>query len=263
MLLGPEDVVGEEAVAVVGGLLGDLRAADGAVPHERRNPVEGARGGGERLQRGAELALPVHDVLAPQPVQQVVVLDGQRDALADVLAEPGVDRSGVAAAHHEVDPPVGQVLQHREVLGDLHRIVGGDQGGGGGQHDALGAGRDVAEHGRGGGGHERRVVVLAGGEDVQSDLLGLQRDRDHRLDPLGLGRGAPGGRVRGDVADGEDPELHVRSLEDPDQEELQFSTFMRNSVERWTIPLPRCGPGRGVRRRRSAPRAVRRRFGRC
>jgi len=35
VLLGPEDVVGEEAVAVVRGLLGDLGRADGAVPDER------------------------------------------------------------------------------------------------------------------------------------------------------------------------------------------------------------------------------------
>ena len=39
----PEDVVVEEAVAVVGGLLGDLGAADRAVPDERRDAVERAR----------------------------------------------------------------------------------------------------------------------------------------------------------------------------------------------------------------------------
>ena len=207
----PEDVVGEEAVAVVGGLLGDLRAADRAVPDERRHVVERARRRGERLQRRAELALPVDDVLAPQPAQQVVVLDGQRDALADVLAEPRVDRAGVAAAHHQVDPAVGQVLQHREVLGDLHRVVGGDQRGRGGQDDLVGACGDVAEHGGRRRRHERRVVVLAGGEHVEPDLLGLQRDGHHRLDPLGLGGRPTGGRVGGDVADGEDSELHLDS----------------------------------------------------
>src|SRR5699024_9327694 len=54
----PEDVVVEEPVAVVGGLLGDLRTADGAVPDRGRHVVERARGGGEALQWGAELALP-------------------------------------------------------------------------------------------------------------------------------------------------------------------------------------------------------------
>jgi hypothetical protein len=34
---------------------------------------------------------------------------------------------------------------------------------------------------------ERRVVVLAGGEDVEAGLLGLDRRRDHRLEPLVLG----------------------------------------------------------------------------
>lgn len=42
VLLGPEDVVGEEAVAVVGGLLGDLRGADRAVPDERRDVIQRA-----------------------------------------------------------------------------------------------------------------------------------------------------------------------------------------------------------------------------
>ena len=55
---------------------------------------------------------------APQPAEQVVVLDGERDAVADVLAEPGIDRPGVAAPHHQVDAAVGQVLQLRIVLGD-------------------------------------------------------------------------------------------------------------------------------------------------
>ena len=50
----------------------------------------------------------------------------------------------------------------------------------------LGPGRDVAEHGGRRRRHERRVVVLAGREDVQPDLLGLQRDGHHRLDPLVL-----------------------------------------------------------------------------
>jgi hypothetical protein len=93
------------------------------VPHERRHTVQRPRGGGESLQGRAELAFGVDDVLAPQPVQQVVVLDGQLDALADVLAEPRVHRPGVTAAEHQGDPPVGQVLQHREALGDLHRVI--------------------------------------------------------------------------------------------------------------------------------------------
>jgi hypothetical protein len=52
-------------------------------------------------------------------------------------------------------------------------------------------------------------VVLALGEDVEAHLLGLERDGDERLQPLGLRGGPAGGRVGGDVADGEDPELHL------------------------------------------------------
>src|SRR5690606_221899 len=72
VLLRPEDVVGEEAVTVERGLLGDLRRADRAVPYERRHTVEGTRGRGEAVERGAELALPVDDVLLPQLTQERV-----------------------------------------------------------------------------------------------------------------------------------------------------------------------------------------------
>ncbi|MCY1237070.1 hypothetical protein D9M72_497510 [compost metagenome] len=44
VLLGPEDVVGEEAVAVVRGHFGDLRRANGAMPDEGGHAVERARG---------------------------------------------------------------------------------------------------------------------------------------------------------------------------------------------------------------------------
>jgi hypothetical protein len=145
----PEDVVVEEAVAVVGGLLGDLRAADGAVPDEGRDAVERPGGRGEAGQRRPEPALPVDDVLAPEPVEEAVVLHRQEDAVADVLPEPRVDRAGVAAAHHEIDPPAREVLEHRVVLGDLHGIVRRDERRRGGKDDPLGLRGHVAEEGRG------------------------------------------------------------------------------------------------------------------
>ena len=52
-------------------------------------------------------------------------------------------------------------------------------------------------------------MVLAGGEHVQSDLFSLERDGDHRLDPRFLARSRAGGWVGRDVADREDPELHL------------------------------------------------------
>ncbi len=211
VFLVPEDVVVEEAVAVEGGLLGDLGRTDGAVPDEGRGVVERPRGGGVAVQRCAELALPVDDAFAPEPSQQVVVLDGERDALPDVLAEPRVDRSGVPASHHEVDAAAGEVLQHREVLGDLHRVVGGDEGGRGREDELLGPRGDPAEHRRRRGRDEGWIVVLAGREDVQTHLLGLQRDLRHRDDALVFG-GDPARRgVARDVADGEDAELHGRT----------------------------------------------------
>src|SRR5690625_4260733 len=101
VLHGPEDVVVQEAVTVVGGLLSNLRGADRPVPHEGRHAVQRSRGGGEALQRRAELALPVHHLLLPETAQQRVVLDRQVHNLTEVHAEPGLARAGVAATHHE------------------------------------------------------------------------------------------------------------------------------------------------------------------
>jgi hypothetical protein len=207
----PEDVVVEEAVAVVRRLLGDLGAADRAVPDERRDAVERPRGRGEALERRPEAALPVDDVLAPEAVQQRVVLDREVDALPDVLAEPRVDRAGVAASHHQVDAAVGEVLELRVVLRDQHRIGRRDQRRRGGEDDALGLGADVGQRRRGRRGDERRVVVLAGRDDVEADVLGLPGDLDRGLDALVLGGRPARRRVRRHVADGEDPELHDHS----------------------------------------------------
>lgn len=100
------------------------------------------------------------------------------------------------------------MLQHREVLGDLHRVVRGDQRGRGGQLQGAGDTREVTERGRRRRGEERRVVVLAEGEDVETDLLGVPGDGQDVLNALRLGRGGAGRRVRRDVADREDSELH-------------------------------------------------------
>ncbi|GDY41023.1 hypothetical protein SANT12839_019050 [Streptomyces antimycoticus] len=53
-------------------------------------------------------------------------------------------------------------------------------------------------------------MVLAGGEDVESDLLGLARDGDGGPDAVRLGGGGPGRGVGRDVTDREDAELHPR-----------------------------------------------------
>ena len=203
-----EDVVREVPVAVVGGLLGDLGGADRAVPHERRHVVERARRRGEALQRGAEAALPVDDVLTPEAVQEVVVLERQRDALADVLAEPRVNGDGVAATHHEVEPALRHVLEHGVVLGELHRVVRGDQGHRGAQRDLLRQRRDVREQRRRRRRHERGIVVLAEREHVEADLVGSLCDADEVADALRFALRVAGGGVGGDVADAEDAELH-------------------------------------------------------
>jgi hypothetical protein len=54
-------------------------------------------------------------------------------------------------------------------------------------------------------------VVLAGREHIQADFLGLERNRDHLLDALGLAYVAAPDGVGCHVTDCEDPELHVYS----------------------------------------------------
>ena len=56
--------------------------------------------------------------------------------------------------------------------------------------------------------------MLAGREHVEPDLLGLEGEGDHLLDPLVLGDRVAGGRVGGDVPDAEDSELHAGILPD-------------------------------------------------
>jgi hypothetical protein len=178
------------------------------MPHERRHVVEWARDRRESLERRPEAALPVDDVLAPQPMQKVVVLERKRETLADVLPEPGIDGNGVAAPEHQFGAAAGEMLQHRVVLGDLDRVVGRDQRDGGAEDDPLGQRSDVRQERRRRRRDERRVVVLADREHVEADLVGATGDLPDRLDPLGLARRGAGHRVSRDVADGEDSELH-------------------------------------------------------
>src|SRR5699024_1085345 len=102
----PEDVVVEEAVTVVGGLLGDLGAAELLEPPERGLLVERGRGYGDPVQGLAERTLPPQVALPPQAVELILVLHGQTDAVADVLPEPRIVAPGVAAAHDDADPPL-------------------------------------------------------------------------------------------------------------------------------------------------------------
>jgi hypothetical protein len=132
------------------------------------------------------MPLPVDDVLTPEPVQQVVVLQRQRQRLVDVLPEPGIDGRRIPPPQHQIDAPLGQVLQHRVLLRDPHRVVGGDQRGGGRDDQPLGGGGHVGEKRRRRGGEERRVVVLPDREHVEPHFLGLLGDLHDRVDPFRL-----------------------------------------------------------------------------
>lgn len=187
VFLVPEDVVVEEAIAIIGSLFGNLRGADGAVPDKGRDTVERRRCGGEALERGTELSLPGDDGLTPEAAQQVIVLHREWDALADVLAKPRVDRTGVTAAQHQVDAPVGEVLEKGVVLREADGVVGSDQRGGSGELKALCLRRDIGQVSGGCRWDERWVVVLAGGENVEAYLLRFEGDLRYRADALCLG----------------------------------------------------------------------------
>src|SRR5699024_4492249 len=138
--------------------------------------------------------------------------------LADVLAKPGVDRSGIAPAHHQIDASVSNYLEHRVIFSDLDRIISGDQRGSGGEQEPLRLGRDISEHGGRGGRHKRRIMVLAGGKHVQSNFFGLLCNLKDRTDALSFGGRAARCWVRRHITDAEDSELHgytVRGLEVP------------------------------------------------
>lgn len=57
----------------------------------------------------------------------MVILNGQRNPLADILAKPRINRPRVAAAHHEIHAAFGKVLEVGVILGDAHGVGGGNQ----------------------------------------------------------------------------------------------------------------------------------------
>src|SRR5699024_12603425 len=126
------------------------------------------------------------------------------------LYEAGIDGAGAAVTNAEAARPLGEVLGVGVVLGDAHGIGGGDQGGRRRQVQGRGLRSDIGQQDRRvGRRYERRIVVLAGGEDVETDLFGLLRDLDGVLDPLMFGDGGAVGGIGGDVPEGEDSEFHV------------------------------------------------------
>ena len=102
------------------------------------------------------------------------------------------------------------MLQVGVVLGEAHGVIGRDERRRRREHEPLGLGGDVGEEDRRVGGRGKgRVVVLARGEDIESDLFRLLGDGDGGLDALVLRGRLAVGRVRRDVPDGEDAELHL------------------------------------------------------
>src|SRR5699024_8922628 len=157
----PEDIVVEVAIAIKCCLLCNLWRANRAMPDKRWDIIERERRGGISLQRGAEFTFPRNILLAPQAAQQVIIFNRQRDSLADVLAKPWVNRTGVAAAHHQIHASAGQVLQEGEVFGDFQWVIGGNQRSRRRQDEIFCLRCDITQVRGGRGWHKRWVVMLA------------------------------------------------------------------------------------------------------
>jgi len=145
------------------GLAGRARGggARAAAHPDRRPLLHGAR-------RHAHSAPLVREWLAgPRLAQEAGDAVHRLLAVGQALAEALEFGGHVARAQDRQDAPVAQVVEHREILGEAHRVVERrDQRG---DHDAhaLGAGGDRCGH------HQRRRQVAVG----RAVVLG---QRDHR-----------------------------------------------------------------------------------
>lgn len=210
VFLVPEDVVVEEAVAVERGLFGDFRGADRAVPTRTAGCRRGASAWRCTRAAARETAFP-----SRRRVRARGAAGGSSRSRAGCPGGCPCRTRGrpgrCCRSPARVDAAVGQVLQHREVLGDLHRIVRGDERRRGRQMQCRGLRGDPAEHRGRRGRHEGRVVVLTGREDVESGssaasaifVIAVMRS-------CSVGMPTRGGVAR-HVADGEDAELHCRT----------------------------------------------------
>ena len=100
------------------------------------------------------------------------------------------------------------MLQGSVILGDAHRIGSCNQRGRGGKNDILRLRRNVGQRGCGGGGDERRVMVLPDGNHIQTDFFCLLGDFDDVLLTFVFADGLARNRVGRDVANAKDTELH-------------------------------------------------------
>ena len=62
--------------------------------------------------------------------------------------------------------------------------------------------------------------MLAQGENIQTNILGMLRDSDDGVDPLLFGGDGAGGGITGDIRDGENTKLHTPESMPPGTKEL-------------------------------------------
>jgi hypothetical protein len=127
-------------------------------------------------------------------------------------AEEGVGLDEGAAAGDDFCAAVGDEVEGGEVLEDADWVGGAEDGDGGGEADAFGAGGGGGEDDGGGGVEEVGAVVLADTDDVEADLIGvldLVEEVAHLVDGCG---GDVGEGVWNDGGEAVEADLHLAWL---------------------------------------------------
>jgi hypothetical protein len=141
--------------------------------------------------------------------RQVELLGEQLVVVVEVVAEQREGLDERAAAGHDLGAPAGDEVERGERLEDAHGVVRAQDADRAGEPDAPRAGRRRGEHHGGGRHREVGAVVLADAEDVEPHLVGERDLLDEVAHPLAGGDRPARPRVRRDLAERVDAQLHA------------------------------------------------------
>jgi hypothetical protein len=140
--------------------------------------------------------------------QQLELLAEQGVVVGEVEAEQREGLGEGPAADHEVDPPLRDEVQRRELLEDAHRVRRAQHRHRTAEPDALGAGGRRGEDDRRCGVVVLAAVVLADAEGVQPDSVRKRDLLQEVLHPLRRADHVAGGRVGDGGDEAVDAKMH-------------------------------------------------------